>query len=153
MGVTPPSPSRIFAGNEHLKFSRNDFDWLGQGIYFWENSPSRALDYAVEQKHHPRNQAPRVTNPAVVGAVIELGYCLNLLDAAFLTILRKAYDDLKLSHESIGVPLPENKMIDGDLLVRRLDCAVINAVHQTRDECRLQPFDTVRSAFAEGSPL
>lgn len=76
---------RIFAGKTHLKRSKNDFDWLGEGIYFWENSPARALQYARELKVHPRRSGPQIKTPAVVGAVIELGYCLNLLDAEFLS--------------------------------------------------------------------
>jgi len=26
----------------HLEASKNDFDWLGNGIYFWDNNPERA---------------------------------------------------------------------------------------------------------------
>jgi hypothetical protein len=144
---------RVFAGNAHVKRSKNDFDWLGEGIYFWENSPARALQYATELKEHPRRRGPRIKTPAVIGAVIELGYCLNLLDTEFLDLLRESYDDLKALHEKIGVPLPKNKKIGNDLLLRGLDCAVINSMHQTRTDRGLQPFDTVRAAFAEGEAL
>jgi len=34
-----------------------------------------------------------------------------------------------------------------------LPCAVINSLHQTRRDRGLRPFDTVRSAFAEGGEL
>ena len=36
----------ILLGKEDLKQSDNTYDWLGHGIYFWENSPSRALEFA-----------------------------------------------------------------------------------------------------------
>lgn len=26
-----------------LKYSENNYDWLGKGMYFWENDPDRAL--------------------------------------------------------------------------------------------------------------
>lgn len=29
-----------------MRSSDNDYDWLGPGIYFWENNPKRAIDYA-----------------------------------------------------------------------------------------------------------
>jgi hypothetical protein len=29
--------------------SENAYDWLGEGIYFWEHSPGRALRWATEQ--------------------------------------------------------------------------------------------------------
>ena len=32
--------------------STNDYDWLGSGIYFWEQNPERALAFA--QKAHDR---------------------------------------------------------------------------------------------------
>jgi len=36
----------VFAGKTTLTASQNNYDWLGHGIYFWENNPQRALDYA-----------------------------------------------------------------------------------------------------------
>jgi len=141
---------RVFAGKAHLNRSSNEFDWLGEGIYFWENSPARALQYATALKDHPRASGPKIRMPAVVGAVIELGYCLNLLDAEFLELVRESYADLKSAQERTGVPLPVNSP---DALRRPLDCAVINFLHQTRLERNLQPFDTLRAAFAEGGEL
>lgn len=41
----------VLAG-QHLRPSNNDYDWLGQGIYFWENSPHRALSYAKKMKRY-----------------------------------------------------------------------------------------------------
>jgi hypothetical protein len=140
---------RVLAGRAH----QNDFDWLGEGIYFWENSPARAMQYARELKRKPRKGGPVIKKPAVVGAVIELGYCLNLFDAQFLSLVREAYDDLIAFHQSIGVPPPQNSPARGDLLVRRLDCAVINSLHRAREENQLRAFDTIRSAFAEGGAL
>ncbi len=140
----------VLAGKSHLKRSSNDYDWLGEGVYFWENSPARALEYATQLKSKPRKTGPRVKEPAVVGAIIELGYCLNLLDAEFLTLVADAYADLKRSFEAAGVVLPANT---ADRLRRPLDCAVINAMHQTRVDKGLRPFDSVRAAFAEGGDL
>jgi hypothetical protein len=141
---------KIFAGKAHLQRSKNEFDWLGEGIYFWENNPARALQYATDLQEHPRKKGPRIKVPAVVGAVIELGFCLNLLDAEYLGLMRESFDNLNALHERFGVPLPANR---GDMLLRQLDCAVINSMHQTRVERNLRPFDTVRAAFAEGGDL
>jgi len=33
-----------------LKPSRNEYDWFGNGIYFWENNYQRALQYAKDLK-------------------------------------------------------------------------------------------------------
>lgn len=140
----------VLAGDSHLKRSRNSYDWLGEGVYFWENSPTHALEYAIQLRNRPRRGGPKVRTPAVVGAIIELGYCLNLLDAEFLALVAEAFADLKRSHDAVGVPMPTNS---ADWLRRPLDCAVINAMHQTRIDQKLRPFDTVRAAFAEGGDL
>jgi hypothetical protein len=141
---------RVFAGTAHLSRSTNVYDWLGEGIYFWENSPSRALEYATAMAGRPRPGGPIIETPAVVGAVIELGYCFNLLDAEFIAALRDSYGAMKAAHDSAGITLPVNKWIDGDLLLRPLDCAVINWTHTERENLGFRPFDTVRAAFAEG---
>lgn len=31
--------------------SKNDYDWLGEGIYFWENDPLRAKDWKKKILH------------------------------------------------------------------------------------------------------
>jgi hypothetical protein len=41
---------RVLYGHEDLEISHNSYDWLGSGIYFWENSFQRAYDWAVEKK-------------------------------------------------------------------------------------------------------
>jgi hypothetical protein len=35
---------------EPFRKSRNDFDWLGEGVYFWEYGHDRALQFADEQR-------------------------------------------------------------------------------------------------------
>jgi hypothetical protein len=140
----------VLSGKAHLQRSKNTYDWLGEGIYFWENSPTRALEYATDLRDHPRKTGPKIKTPAVVGAIIELGYCFNLLDAEFLTLLVDAFDDYKELQAEVGLALPVNS---ADQLRRPLDCAVINAMHQTRDDQKLRPFDSVRAAFAEGGEL
>jgi hypothetical protein len=108
------------------------------------------MEYATELRDRPRRGGPKVKTPAVVGAIIELGYCLNLLDAEFLALTAEAYADLKRTFEAAGAPLPTNST---DQLRRPLDCAVINAMHQTRVDKDLRPFDSVRAAFPEGGDL
>jgi hypothetical protein len=42
---------KILFGETNLEFSSNDYDWLGSGIYFWENDPNRAIEWALELKN------------------------------------------------------------------------------------------------------
>lgn len=37
-------------GDDELIFSHNTYDWLGDGVYFWENDYDRALEFAKETK-------------------------------------------------------------------------------------------------------
>jgi len=59
--------------------SKNDYDWLGHGIYFWEYAPLRAWQWA-KQKYRDR--------AAVVRASIELGACLDLTDLRYTSALQ-----------------------------------------------------------------
>ena len=52
-----------------------------------------------------------------------------------------------------SVPLPENKTAKGELLIRRLDCAVINFVHERGNQQNELQFDSVRAAFMEGGSI
>jgi hypothetical protein len=143
---------RMFAGTDVLRPSNNDYDWLADGIYFWEHNVQRAYQFASELRDRPRNDRQRVIDPAVVGCVIELGSCLNLLDGRFIELVRVAHADLVGFHQQSGTRPPSNTG-GPDLLRRELDCEVIRTVHLGRKLHGDAPFDTVRAAFVEGGPL
>lgn len=138
----------ICSSSNILLSSNNDYDWLGHGIYFWENSPQRAIEFARESAK--RNKSD-IKKPAVLGAAIELGRCLDLLDSANLQLVKAAYEDLKQIMEMAGEPMPKNKVLKNgnkhDLLLRQLDCFVLE--HLLRNS----NFDSVRGLFPEGEEL
>ena len=143
---------KVIAGKENLLASTNDYDWLGSGIYFWENNEERALEWAVELSKRPGST---VKQPAVIGAIIDLGYCFDLTDTAYLKELKKSYDfALEFSRIS-GIPLPVNKTMGNstDLLLRKLDCYVIQTTHRINREANKRAYDSVRGVFWEGKPL
>ena len=76
-----------------LKPSHNDYDWLGHGVYFWENNEQRDL------------------------------------------------------------PINKNIGSNGDLLLRHLDCAVIEYEHAINEMAKVKSFDSVRGVFVEGNDL
>ncbi len=139
---------RIVAGNDTLLPSTNDYDWLGHGHYFWEDSAQRAFLWAEEecQKGHSS-----IKRPSVLGAVIDLGNCLNLIEVEYLDLVRTGYDRFLEFMEEIGEPIPKNT--GKGYRARKLDCAVFQALHQFRREDSLLPFETVRAFFVEGAPL
>ena len=143
---------RVLGGRASLKPSHNDYDWLGDGIYFWEQNAHRAYEFAVEvaARSHPSGQT--IKTPAVVGAVIDFGLCLNLLDSRYIAMVQQAHADLAEASKAAGIELPSNAG-GTDLLSRKLDCAVLRFLHRSREEEGEAPFDTVRAAFIEGGPL
>jgi hypothetical protein len=159
-GTDLKTSENILKGKSHLVASENDYDWLGHGIYFWEYSPLRA-EHFVSEKFKWQGRKEKV---AVVGAIIDPGLCLNLLDAKGLSYLEGGYDAL-LTARGGEEFLPKNG--EGkELWKRQLDCAVINMVHelravtQTKDWQQENPgipplpaYNTVRGAFWEGGPI
>lgn len=53
-----------------IKISGEPHDWLGHGMYFWENNEERAMQWAVERQQ--RKKRP-VADAAVIGAVLSGG--------------------------------------------------------------------------------
>lgn len=128
-----------------LKESINDYDWLGHGIYFWENNIERALDWA--------RKASKIKNPAVLGAVIDLGYCMDLMDSEFLKELKDGYTLLKKTIELTKNEMPKNEGSTPDKLLRKLDCAVIESAHAINVSAGAVSYDSVRGVFWEGDEL
>lgn len=144
---------KILSGKKKLKSSKNDYDWLGHGIYFWENDVERALQYAKMLKKHPERCKSQIDNETVIGAIIDLGFCLNLVESRNLQLLKSAYNPFVKTCQKSETPLPQNTPIniEKDLLLRKLDCAVIEFLHETIKHER--SFDTIRGVFWEGKEL
>lgn len=145
---------------QKIKFkpSENKYDWLGKGMYFWENSPSRAEQFITNLYNNPQKNKPKIEKPTVLGAVIDLGFCLDLTDYYCLQTLKDAYEyycDLQISSgwEVLENTNPKNLLGNPDNLWRQLDCAVINLHHKFREDNGLLPYDSVRGVFVEGNEL
>ena len=144
---------QILGEGGHLRASENDYDWLGSGIYFWEDNPRRALDWAEFVREHPKFSRARIRNPFVIGAVIDPGNCLDLLETDSIRIVEETYRRLAAVLSAAGAPMPKNQRHGSEWAMRRLDCAVVNHVHEFRAQAGEAEFDSVRAAFVEGEPL
>jgi hypothetical protein len=125
------------------KPSRNSWDWLGHGIYYWEYSPARALRWARDR------YASKGKKPAVIGALIHLGRCFDLLDESLASILAQSYQTLEKALADSGLPMPANS--GRDWKKRERDCLVINDYLSVVERQGII-YDTVRGAFLEGEP-
>ena len=83
---------QVVAGRDDLKPSQNAWDWLGHGIYFWEDSHNRALRWANEET---KQRGSKIKSPAVLGAVIDLGNCLNLSETDALALVKSAPPNIR----------------------------------------------------------
>jgi hypothetical protein len=137
---------RLLAG-EDFKPSENDYDWLGRGIYFWEYGADRALQFARDQRARGV-----VRRPAVVGALLQLASCFDLMDTRFTDDLMVAHRRWLSGMRRAGHAVPINGGATPDKLLRRLDCAVLNwyLAFAGREG---EPYDSVRCGFVEGGPV
>lgn len=140
----------VLLRHEGLKPSCHDYDWLGSGIYFWEYGRHRAMDWATNVS---RRRPDVVRDPAVLGAHIHLGVCLDLLDLRFTEKLGELYPSFEATFRLQGLALPRNEPAHGndrDLVRRKLDCAMLNwAIPLIESELGVR-FQTVRGVFQEG---
>jgi hypothetical protein len=153
-GCERDTAKRAIAGDIGLIQSDKPYDWIGPGIYFWESDPHRAFEWARERQKHGATGTP-----AVVGAVIDLGNCLDLVNREDLLLLKQAHRSFIALQTQAGLPIPKNKSLKSgrraDRHLRYLDCAVIRHLHGMieKDESATAPYDTVRAMFVEGGKL
>jgi hypothetical protein len=143
----------ILAGKEEVRSSTNTYDWLGSGAYFWENNPARALSWV---KLFAKSNSKKIQTPAVIGAIIDPGNCLDLAEESSLELVKAAFEGYRILSESSGEALPVNEpgyKGDLDLVKRHLDCAVVNFLHESRAAEGLAGYHTVRAPFSEGGEL
>ena len=81
----------VISGKVKLSPSSNSYDWLGHVIYFWENSYARALSWAIECSKKTQMTKGKIKTPFVVGAIIDLGKCLNLTYQNYFALLSESY--------------------------------------------------------------
>lgn len=144
--------NEVLTGKAKLSASANTYDWLARGIYFREHGPMRVMEWAILQS---RRKNTHIKEPAVIGAVIQLGMCFDLLDVRFTHELARHAATLEQAMVSQGIPLPQNQRVgirDGDWLRRERDCFVLKyAIPEVEREWNCQ-FDSVRGVFQEGAP-
>ena len=122
----------------NFTLSRNDYDWLGDGLYFFQDAPARAWEWASSRYG---------SEAAVIGAVIRLTDCMDFLDIEWAKALTALYDAFLSQLKRGNHPLPAQT--SG---AHRLDRAVINYSVGVLAEQGVQ-VRVVRAAFIEGVPI
>jgi hypothetical protein len=148
------SVAESLIANTPFNLSTNDYDWLGAGAYFWEANPLRGLEFAhvLQRYRASKPELAQIKDPFVIGAVIDLGFCLDLTTSTGIQAVSSMHAEFLEVCRTANIPVPRNEG-GGDLLFRKLDCAVINHLHEVREKAGLAAFDTVRGVFIEGERI
>lgn len=138
----------------HLDASQNKYDWLGPGVYFFENDLERALRFAQASQQHPERRYTRhpIVTPSVVGVVLRVQHWLDMTTQLGITEFANAYDALS----QVEPALPENRQAgpdDRDFILRQLDNAVFTYIHEFRQEKGMTAYQAVRGAFPQGDEV
>jgi len=156
-GCDEETCQKLINSTNEFYFNKNPYDWLGHGMYFWENDINRAWKWALE-----KHRQGKIKKPAVVGAFIATGNCCDFLNLKYTEKLAGYYMDMIVasgdSSQNEDVKSDPHK----DKLLRKLDCAVIEFMHKSISKSQelerqklgfeLTPsYDTVRNAFLEGA--
>jgi hypothetical protein len=135
-GTSAEAAQRILASG--FETSRNEYDWLGDGAYFFQDAPVRAMEWARQRFGD---------DAAVIGAEIDLDDCIDFLDVRWQGEMAQAYQRYRAVLEREGQNLP--RQTRG---AHRLDRNVVNYL-STVLAGRGHNVTTVRAAFGEGEPI
>lgn len=150
---------RLIRGTlRQLTPSANRYDWLGNGVYFFEGDAERALSFATSARDSPSKllSSRPVVNPAVVGCVFCVSRWWDMTTLEGRRNYVNALAGLEKAQEVLGRPMPINEPAGGSgefSLLRRLDCAVFNFGHLSRRQQGLTSYQAVRAAFYQGQPV
>jgi hypothetical protein len=135
-GTSAEAARRILSSG--FEISRNEYDWLGDGAYFFQDAPLRAREWA-EQRFG--------ADAAVIGAEIDLEDCIDLLDIPWERTIVKTFE-LYIGHlTASGLPIPRQSRG-----AHRLDRGVINYLVDGLARER-KYMRSVRAVFDEGAPM
>ena len=132
-GTRLNTAQNIVLGNSTFVPSTNSDDWLGHGVYFWEYAPQRAWSWA--QERYPGEDI------AVLGSMIRLSNCFDLLDPDNVQALEVHYSQFSTDCAENNIEIPKNYRSK-----KRTDCAVFEYVYGVNDQSDIK-IDTCRAVF------
>jgi hypothetical protein len=153
----------LLTNPDNIKISKKPYDWLGHGMYFWENNFDRALQWAIDKK-----ERGAIKHPAVIGALLQPGYCCDLLETRYIRMLANYHEMMLEWNQALGMESPQNRDSPHDKhkdkVLRMLDCATIEFMHariskelqldiEKKGFTKRKTFDSTRGAFIEGGPI
>ena len=123
---------------EGFQLSRNTYDWLGDGVYFFQDGLLRAWEWAG---------ARHGEDAAIIGADIHIVNCLDMLDLGWNEVLSDGYDGYIQLLRKTGRSEPTQSG-----RAHPLDREVINYTVSVLNDNGI-PIACVRASFREGRPV
>jgi len=140
-GCSKELSKKVITGADDLQPSKNSYDWLGSGVYFWDRDPKRAYEFAEEKN---------LEGPSAVGAVIDPKNCLDLRCREGHEVLREAYDSCCTA---AGSPTHKNSSFKDDVPLKRdLDYVIIETACMLASDTGGR-IDSVIGIFFEGKEI
>ncbi|MGL5033844.1 MAG: hypothetical protein ACRC6M_08595 [Microcystaceae cyanobacterium] len=127
--------------HEGFNISSNEYDWLGTGVYFFQDAPLRAWQWA---------NALYPDNPVVIRALIQLENCLDLFDVGWFPLLRNLYSSFIKKYENSNQPLPKQNPERSK--AHRLDCSFFNYIVDILAQ-EEENIEVIRGIFSEGDRI
>ena len=138
------SALRVVSGEISILRSENEFDWLGNGIYYWEYAPKQAWAWADRKRKN--EHWPRDEEVAVVASMIRLGFCFDLLDPDNTHEIKACYREYLIFCERLGQEPRKNYQHR-----KYLDCAVFQLAYAAFKRDGIQ-VDSSRSVYVPTGP-
>lgn len=143
---------QLLRGLTEPLISKNPYDWLGNGFYFFQGDPDRALKFAQNAKAVTKTPLTRqpIATPAVIGAVLDVDRWLDFGTQAGIAEFSNAVATLEETG-AIALELRNEAAFDGDgdKVHRNFDRAVCIAIH----EARTLSYQTLISACNQTSEI
>jgi hypothetical protein len=140
-GTSVENAESIFSNG--FRVSRNDYDWLGRGIYFWQDAPERALSWAEHQHQHP----------AVICAeiIINTDSTIDLFDShpdnVYIIALKRSYETFRDRLSTTDFAKQRGALHGVDRLI--VDYVADKLIPHLQGK----HVQVVRSIFTEGEPI
>ena len=161
-GTTYTAALAVLSGQSPFHPSTKPDDWLGHGIYFFEESLALAVDWAFGRVARNARQG-LFDSPVVIAADIDLSHCLDLCSADHVANLRHIYQALprpvRAQHAPILHTAAGHPVTVGDLPMsaaawtfNSTDTTAIDALVRDLKQ-NGTPITSKRAAFVDGTQL
>jgi len=63
---------KLINSSSSIQISQKPYDWLGHGMYFWENNQDRAMEWATEKQKRGEIKTPPLSAPFFNSVIVAI---------------------------------------------------------------------------------